>query len=252
MIQFTAPISPGSSGGALFDDSGNVIGITTSTLTEGQNINLAVHISEAAALYRSWDGSRTEMEDYKPGRGSWTTATPKPTPIPTPKPSPSPEPTATPKPIATARETTKSYNIISEFAPDLKINDVTIRSNGDVFVEWSGGTGPYTVCYQLIDNIFQEDVLHDRFYCVETYDINKTSIVMQLLVPDHLYRIDVMDKMKNRAFIVFHYESGDFTDFDGKYTLIRQKAKKDGVLSYISTFSCSSLTASVKDAFDHA
>ena len=43
-IQMTAPISPGSSGGALLNDKGQVIGITAAYLGDGQNINLAVPI----------------------------------------------------------------------------------------------------------------------------------------------------------------------------------------------------------------
>lgn len=42
MIQFTAPISQGSSGGALLDMYGRVIGISTAGMDEGQNLNLAV------------------------------------------------------------------------------------------------------------------------------------------------------------------------------------------------------------------
>lgn len=41
MVQITAPISPGSSGGALIDLYGNLVGVTTSGF-EGQNLNLAV------------------------------------------------------------------------------------------------------------------------------------------------------------------------------------------------------------------
>ncbi|MCY6959794.1 serine protease [Clostridium brassicae] len=41
MVQITAPISPGSSGGALIDLYGNLVGITTSGL-DGQNLNMAV------------------------------------------------------------------------------------------------------------------------------------------------------------------------------------------------------------------
>lgn len=48
VIQVTSPISPGSSGGGLFDTKGRLIGITTFTLTEGQNINFAI-----PAEYRS-------------------------------------------------------------------------------------------------------------------------------------------------------------------------------------------------------
>ena len=42
MIQFTAPISNGSSGGAVLNMYGEVIGISTAGFDAGQNINLAV------------------------------------------------------------------------------------------------------------------------------------------------------------------------------------------------------------------
>ena len=42
MIQFTAPISHGSSGGAVLNMYGEVIGISTAGIDSGQNINLAV------------------------------------------------------------------------------------------------------------------------------------------------------------------------------------------------------------------
>ncbi len=46
MIQFTAPISPGSSGGAVLNMYGEVIGISTAGIKYGQNINLAVPYDE--------------------------------------------------------------------------------------------------------------------------------------------------------------------------------------------------------------
>jgi serine protease Do len=45
-IQTTAPISPGSSGGGLFDRSGNLIGITTFLVKEAQNLNFAIAVSD--------------------------------------------------------------------------------------------------------------------------------------------------------------------------------------------------------------
>lgn len=42
MIQFTAPISHGSSGGAVLNMYGEVIGISTAGIDSGQNLNLAV------------------------------------------------------------------------------------------------------------------------------------------------------------------------------------------------------------------
>jgi S1-C subfamily serine protease len=44
-IQTTAPISPGSSGGGLFDEEGRLIGITTMQIKEAQNLNFAVPIN---------------------------------------------------------------------------------------------------------------------------------------------------------------------------------------------------------------
>jgi uncharacterized protein YraI len=41
-VQTTASISPGSSGGGLFDNKGNLLGITTFTDTRGQNLNFAI------------------------------------------------------------------------------------------------------------------------------------------------------------------------------------------------------------------
>ena len=51
MLQFTAAISHGSSGGALFNDAGEVVGITFASLEEGQSLNLAVPMAEVQALY---------------------------------------------------------------------------------------------------------------------------------------------------------------------------------------------------------
>src|SRR5258708_12659854 len=58
LIQTTAPISAGSSGGGLFDDQGRLVGITTLVAKDSQNLNFAIsaqyipsaRISEAALL----------------------------------------------------------------------------------------------------------------------------------------------------------------------------------------------------------
>ena len=49
-IQVTAPISPGSSGGGLFDEDGKLVGITTGGFEKAQNLNLAIPISWLSEL----------------------------------------------------------------------------------------------------------------------------------------------------------------------------------------------------------
>lgn len=49
-ILFSAPISPGSSGGALVNSKGELIGITTGAYEEGQNLNRAIPINDVLKL----------------------------------------------------------------------------------------------------------------------------------------------------------------------------------------------------------
>ena len=45
-IQITAPLSPGSSGGGVFDDRGNLIGVTSFTVADSQSLNFAISASQ--------------------------------------------------------------------------------------------------------------------------------------------------------------------------------------------------------------
>jgi len=59
-IQTNAAISPGSSGGALINKDGKVIGITSAAYTDGQNLNLALPIS----YINGYDTSKTQSFIY--------------------------------------------------------------------------------------------------------------------------------------------------------------------------------------------
>jgi tetratricopeptide (TPR) repeat protein len=50
LLQFDAAISPGSSGGPVLDDRGEVIGVASLFFRESQNLNFAVHVSHLADL----------------------------------------------------------------------------------------------------------------------------------------------------------------------------------------------------------
>lgn len=52
VIQTTAPISPGSSGGGLFDSQGRLVGITSYQVTAGQQLNFALPVEWVEALPR--------------------------------------------------------------------------------------------------------------------------------------------------------------------------------------------------------
>jgi len=67
LVQTSAPISPGSSGGGLFDTQGRLVGITTFQFREAQNINFALPTEwvESIAKGRAVSGTATTA-DAKP------------------------------------------------------------------------------------------------------------------------------------------------------------------------------------------
>lgn len=65
VLQFTAPISHGSSGGALFDNTGKVIGITFAGIDDGQNLNFAIPAEKASDLYETRQGLKKVSAIYE-------------------------------------------------------------------------------------------------------------------------------------------------------------------------------------------
>jgi tetratricopeptide (TPR) repeat protein len=63
LIQITTPVSHGSSGGPVFDSSGKVIGVTVSSIEEGQNLNFAVPALAVIELLRGHPLLSTDFSD---------------------------------------------------------------------------------------------------------------------------------------------------------------------------------------------
>jgi trypsin-like peptidase len=76
-LQTTAPISPGSSGGPLFNMRGEVVGINTMYLEGGENLNFAIPVNDAKQLLLNQSTKLYNLPNESPPKES-----PKASPVP--------------------------------------------------------------------------------------------------------------------------------------------------------------------------
>ncbi|MDE2598098.1 MAG: trypsin-like peptidase domain-containing protein [Rhodocyclaceae bacterium] len=118
IIQTNAAISPGSSGGGLFDSSGRLVGITTFAMRSGQGLNMALPVNWVARLGVTGSPRTTDT----------TAQTPMPAPMAVERMAPPPT-VAEPEPMT--RET------------EVKPTPATPSAPQDKTGAWSGGVPSY-------------------------------------------------------------------------------------------------------------
>lgn len=74
VIQTTAAISPGSSGGGLFDTSGRLVGITVAYLKEGQNLNFALPTDSLSSVRSATQWADLGSRASEDGHRYWKSA----------------------------------------------------------------------------------------------------------------------------------------------------------------------------------
>ncbi len=114
LIQFTAPISPGSSGGPLFNTKGQVVGVTTLYLTEGQLLNFAVPINLVKPLLKG-----RKLVALTDATKETKTVSP---PAKLQKPSESPSRPSTPSEEAVVSESERHFRLGVSFAKEGKLD----------------------------------------------------------------------------------------------------------------------------------
>jgi S1-C subfamily serine protease len=69
LLQITAPISPGSSGGPIVDDKGEIVAVAVATFRGGQNLNFAIPVKYVTELVTHIDNPGP-LSNAKPDKGS--------------------------------------------------------------------------------------------------------------------------------------------------------------------------------------
>jgi hypothetical protein len=143
LLQITAPISPGSSGGPLFNMVGDVVGITTLYIKGGENLNFAIPINDVKPMLQTSFSKLAHFPDGATTHGA---------------PSPVKPDEATPSGSAAARVVAIEHAIITLPGWTVKDYATCMKSTEDV-PDFEGKKG---VVEELIKNCGKLDEMHKR------------------------------------------------------------------------------------------
>lgn len=122
-LQSTAPISPGSSGGPLFNMRGEVVGINTLYLEGGENLNFAIPVNDVKNLLHNQFAQLQQLPN-EPNTDKPETSSPKPD-----------APTALPSDAASPRENELGIDTPSHKTPSYYIR---AYQRGAYIIEYNG------------------------------------------------------------------------------------------------------------------
>jgi S1-C subfamily serine protease len=190
-VQITAPISPGSSGGPLFNMAGEVVGITTSHIKGGENLNFAIPIDDVKPMIGS------SISKVRTGAGVASTLPDEAQPT-------------TAEPV-TAEQTTsptlsKTDEWINRTFNDLTTGWQSVSYYGEhIPAEKTGFTNPRTGRDNPVPN------WNDKIYT--EYSLTITECRAALLITTADLKIDLEDHMnmteKRLERVVFWFNLGD-------------------------------------------
>lgn len=135
LIQTSAPISQGSSGGGLFDENGRLVGITSGLIESGQNLNFAIPAEYIRELPERGQAALQKYRQQQQPSPAQAVA-----PSPSPRTEPAPAPAPTPAPAASRPRPLTTDEITRHIAAAPAFNGV-LANGTKVAFEWTWGSG---------------------------------------------------------------------------------------------------------------
>jgi Trypsin-like peptidase domain len=179
-LQVTTPISPGSSGGPLFNMAGAVVGITTLYIEGGENLNFAIPINDAKELVMLSLSTDSKVHDFPNETKSVQPQTPDAAPA-----SVQPQ-----TPNTTLPDAAKALNWISGHMLSRALHTMP-GVNGTTVQAWETSSLSFQGCRVTL---YDETIMSTVFKSGEEYGSGPTTITwgpfdLSNLRPDEIFQV---------------------------------------------------------------